>query len=61
MDQAELELEGGAGDARLLASRHPRLSTHPESFIILPLAPAGSELHEDAPTQAYDLFSQFTL
>jgi hypothetical protein len=24
-------------------------------------SPTGSELHEDAPTQAHDLFSQFAL
>jgi hypothetical protein len=33
----------------------------PALRVVAPNAPAGSELHEDAPTQAYDLFSQFAL
>ena len=33
----------------------------PKLLVVAPGAPAGSELHEDAPTQAYDLFSQFAL
>ena len=39
----------------------PFNNVNPALRVVAPNAPAGSELHEDAPTQAYDLFSQFAL
>ena len=59
--QDRLSIGNDHADHLAVAGAKQKGTVAPTLLVVAPGAPAGSELHEDAPTQAYDLFSQFAL